>query len=146
MTGGCQCGAVRYRVDGELAEIVICHCRMCQKASGNYFQAFAAVAREKFSWTKGRPGAFRSSESVERDYCKDCGTPLTYRPLSSGDIWVTVGSFDDAATVQPRRQYGIESQIIDFRALAALPATTTEQANPPERMSKLRSRQHPDHE
>jgi hypothetical protein len=36
-TGGCQCGAVRYRIEGELEYPHLCHCRMCQKAAGNYF-------------------------------------------------------------------------------------------------------------
>jgi hypothetical protein len=145
MTGGCQCGAVRYRVNAMApGEIAICHCRMCQKASGNYFQAFAAVTSETFRWTRGTPGAFRSSELVERDFCRDCGTPLTYRPLGPGNIWVTVGSLDDRANVKPVRQYGIESRIIDLNALAALPGVTTEQANTPERLAKLRSLQHPD--
>jgi hypothetical protein len=146
MTGGCQCGAVRYCVGTELTEIAICHCRMCQKASGNYFQALAAVTREEFKWTRGTPGAFRSSELVERDFCRDCGTPLTYRPLNDWDIWVTVGSLDRPANLQPTRQYGIESQIIDLKVVAALPGVTTEQANKPEHLAKLRSRQHPDHD
>ena len=145
MTGGCQCGAIRYRI-AEVNEVSICHCRMCQKASGNYFQALAAAARAEFRWTRGAPGAFRSSELVERDFCRDCGTPLTYRPLEGGDIWVTVGSLDHPAAVQPVRQYGIESRIIDFEALAALPGTSTEQANAPDRLARLRSRQHPDHD
>ena len=146
MTGGCQCGAVRYCVDAaEPAEIAICRCRMCQKSSGNYFQAFAAVTREEFRWTRGTPGAFRSSELVERNFCRDCGTPLTYRPVDE-DIWVTVGSLDHRANVQPVRQYGIESQIIDLSALAALPGTATEQAHEPERLAKLYSWQHPDHD
>jgi hypothetical protein len=145
MTGGCQCGAVRYRVDAAApAEIAICHCRMCQKASGNYFEACAAVTPEQFRWKRGTPGAFRSLELVERNFCRDCGTPLTYRPLDGGDIWVTVGSLDDRANVQPVRQYGIESQVLDLNALAALPGITTEQAHKPERLGKLRSLQHPD--
>jgi hypothetical protein len=55
-------------------------------------------------------------------------------------------SLDDRANVQPVRQYGIESQIIDLNALAVLPGVATEQANDPERRTKLRSRQHPDHD
>jgi hypothetical protein len=35
-SGGCQCGAVRFRVDGELGRASICHCRMCQKAFGAF--------------------------------------------------------------------------------------------------------------
>ena len=146
LTGGCQCGAVRFAISATPNRVSICHCRMCQKASGNYFQAFVAVAPEKFRWTRGTPGAFRSSELVERDFCRACGTPLTYRPLGHANIWITVGSLDDRANVQPVRQYGIESRIIDLNALAVLPGVATEQANEPERLAKLRSRQHPDHD
>lgn len=146
LTGGCQCGAIRYRVTSQINEVAICHCRMCQKASANYFQALAAVTRDEFRWTKGSPAAFRSSELVERDFCRDCGTPLTYRPLDDGDIWIAVGSLDRPADVAPIRQYGIESRVVDFKVLAALPAISTEQANAPDRLAKLRSRQHPDHD
>jgi hypothetical protein len=147
MTGGCQCGAVRYRaVATETAEVAICHCRMCQKASGNYFQAFAAVTRGQFRWTRGTPGAFRSSELIERDFCTECGTPLTYRPLDDRNIWVTVGTLDHPTNLQPGGQYGIESQIIDLKALAALPGITTQQQFSPDQSKSLRSRQHPDHD
>lgn len=33
VSGGCQCGAVRYRFNGEVpGHSRLCHCRMCQKA------------------------------------------------------------------------------------------------------------------
>jgi hypothetical protein len=38
-SGGCQCGALRYALRSEPTHTSICWCRMCQKASGNYFQA-----------------------------------------------------------------------------------------------------------
>ena len=56
-SGGCQCGAVRFRVDDELGEASICHCRMCQKASGAPFASLADIPLEQFSWTRGKPAA-----------------------------------------------------------------------------------------
>ena len=44
VTGGCQCGAVRYAASGTLDNAHICHCRMCQKAVGNYLHAALAGA------------------------------------------------------------------------------------------------------
>ena len=39
-SGGCQCGAVRYKVEGPLDEVSVCYCRMCQKATGGAFGLF----------------------------------------------------------------------------------------------------------
>jgi hypothetical protein len=44
-TGGCQCGAVRYRLLAPPNHASICHCRMCQKASGGPIMAFARVKK-----------------------------------------------------------------------------------------------------
>ncbi len=60
MTGGCQCGAVRYALF-ETPESTICHCRMCQKAVGGPFAALSKVPLSRFAWTRGEPAAFRSS-------------------------------------------------------------------------------------
>jgi hypothetical protein len=75
LTGGCQCGAIRFAVSGPPVKVSICHCRMCQKASGAPFAAFADIDPGDFAWTRGKPAAFRSSSIAERDFCRDCGTP-----------------------------------------------------------------------
>jgi hypothetical protein len=79
LTGGCQCGAVRFAVSGAPAKISVCHCRMCQKASGAPFASFADIEHADFSWTRGKPAAFKSSSIAMRDFCADCGTRLTGR-------------------------------------------------------------------
>ena len=63
-TGGCQCGAVRYALYAEPTNPHVCHCRMCQKAFGNYFAPLAGVKLDDFAWVKGTPGVFKSSEAV----------------------------------------------------------------------------------
>jgi len=98
-TGGCQCGAVRYRVDGPVAHASICNCRMCQKALGNFIAPFAAFAGE-VEWTRGRPSEFRSSQQVHRGFCANCGTPLTYR-WGDHQPSLTIGSLDDPDAVMP---------------------------------------------
>ena len=37
LTGGCQCGAVRYEWTRRRPMSSVCYCRMCQKASGQPF-------------------------------------------------------------------------------------------------------------
>jgi hypothetical protein len=118
---------------------------MCQKAVGNYFAAFAGVKRNDFAWTRGKPGAFRSSDVIERDFCRDCGTPLTYRALDKDRVSISVGSLDQPDRVHPDKQYGVESRWPDFEHLASLPSATTN-SWAGDRLGKLATRQHPDHE
>jgi hypothetical protein len=118
---------------------------MCQKASGQPFMAFARVGRNELRWTRGAPAVFRSSTLVERGFCKDCGTPLTYR-FEGENISVAIGSFDDPAAVTPIIQYGVEGELPWCATLAALPRKRTDEDMKPEDAARLRSFQHPDHD
>lgn len=146
LTGGCQCGAVRYALFAEPDNASICHCRMCQKAAGNLFGAFAGVRRQHFAWTRGKPKHFMSSGVVARDFCADCGTPLTYRPLDRDRVSIAIGSLDHPEKVPIKVQYGIESRVPGFDALCRLPEHTTQSTIAADRLALLGSRQHPDHD
>jgi len=145
LTGGCQCGAVRYELMGPVRRACICHCRMCQKASGQPFMAFATVDQEQLRWTRGTPAVFRSSNLAQRGFCRDCGTPLTFQFQSQGEeIAMTIGSLDDPTAVSPTTQYGVESAIAWCATLSDLPRVTTEDDFGPELAARFASYQHPD--
>jgi hypothetical protein len=61
---------------------------MCQKAFGSYFAPFAGVPLGDFASVTGTPGVFRSSEVAERGFCRDCGTPLSFRFVDKDRIGV----------------------------------------------------------
>ena len=61
LTGGCQCGAIRFALKAPPVKVSVCHCRMCQKASGAPFASFADIEKDDFAWTRGKPASFRSS-------------------------------------------------------------------------------------
>ena len=144
LTGGCQCGAVRYALKATPTGPSICHCRMCQRAGGAPFMAFTGVRAENLAFTRGGPAIYRSSEIAERGFCAECGTPLTYRMLGRNRISVTIGSLDHPAEVEPREQLGVESALPWFRSLAALPASRTEDWLRRMKIERVGSRQHPD--
>jgi hypothetical protein len=146
LTGGCQCGAVRYRFDGAVGHSGICHCRMCQKASGNFGLALVSLPIAAFTWTRGKPSEFRSSPPVARGFCKDCGTPLYMHDDGDTNYEITVGSLDDPNAAPPRSQVGTESKVSWFPTLATLPAKTTDQAVAPDLLACYKSLQHPDHD
>ncbi|HEY8615277.1 GFA family protein [Phenylobacterium sp.] len=99
VTGGCQCGAVRYEADS-LGASSICHCRMCQKATGGFFGPY--VDTPGLTWTRGQPKYFASSQSVRRGFCEACGTPLTFE--SHGESGVMIGTLDDPERAPPTTQ------------------------------------------
>lgn len=143
-SGGCQCGAVRFRVAGALGRASIRHCRMCQKATGGLFAALVSVRREQVRWTRGEPARFRSSNHVSRGFCSACGTPLTYEEPGE-TMALTIGAFDRPDLIQPSLQYGIEAKLACVDGLAALPGMTTlEDLDEAGFLADIRSFQHPD--
>jgi hypothetical protein len=142
VTGGCQCGAVRFAA-ASLGRASICHCRMCQKAFGGFFGPLAA-ARD-LVWTRGEPARFRSSNKVRRGFCAACGTPLTYEPDGSPVVDVALGALDDPAAAAPTVQLAIEARLPFFAALAGLPEERTgDDPRDAAFQASLISCQHPD--
>ena len=149
LTGGCQCGAVRYALYSAPNNAGICHCRMCQKAVGGPFKAWANVRVADFAFTRGRAATFRSSSAAERGFCARCGTPLSFAYLKRPDvIGVTIGSLDTPQAVALRQVDGIESRLANFQqaALEGVPARNTGVGGSPEDLSRIVSYQHPDHD
>jgi hypothetical protein len=145
ITGGCQCGLVRYRITGPLFDGHICHCRMCQKATGNLFAALIGVAKADVVWETQEPSYFKSSAAATRGFCPHCGTPLTFAYDATRHMNVAIGSLDRPALATIQNQFGAESTHPAFATLHRLPASRTEDDVSPADLLKLRSRQHPDH-
>jgi hypothetical protein len=148
ITGGCQCGAVRYALHEEPSNPHICHCRMCQKAFGSFFAPLTGVPLEKFELTRGELAIFKSSDPTERGFCNKCGTPLTIHDVGSPRIEIALGSLDEPAKIEPRRQAGIERRLSWFGALPTLPGAKSTEAENPELAAKIAesNHQHPDHD
>jgi len=148
ITGGCQCGAVRYRVEVELDNPHLCHCRMCQKAAGNYFMPLAGAPRGRIVVTRGEPGWFRSSDVVRRGFCRDCGTPLFFDPVTSDHMLVVLGSLDDPSRYKPASEDSVESRLPFVAAWAGLRQKVTEDDFSPAELAAIRAsnHQHPDHD
>ncbi|MBO6719269.1 MAG: GFA family protein [Rhizobiaceae bacterium] len=148
ISGGCQCGAVRYRVEGELSNPHLCHCRMCQKAAGNYFMPLAGAPRERISVTRGEPGWFHSSDIVRRGFCTMCGTPLFFDPVDSEHLLVTLGSLDDPSRYRPVSEDSVESRVHFLAEWANTRQKVTEDDFTPDQVRAISAsnHQHPDHD
>jgi hypothetical protein len=109
MTGGCQCGRIRYSAEIAGDEAYWCHCRMCQKATGGIAAAFVQVEPAKVTWLS-EPDWYESSPVARRPFCSKCGTPLGFAWANgTGEMDLTVGSFDDPSRFRPAAHAGCES-------------------------------------
>jgi hypothetical protein len=90
-TGGCLCGAVRYRVRGEPVLVGRCHCADCRKESGSAFTVYAQWPVEALDVS----GELASWDG--RGFCARCGASVL-EPPDPGDrlVEIRVGSLDDA--------------------------------------------------
>jgi hypothetical protein len=140
LTGGCQRGAVRFAVETPLNRASICHCRMCQKATGSFFGAF--VSGPNLRWTRGAPARFRSSNKVVRGFCAACGTPLTFE-WGKQPAELSIGAFDDPTRIRPVIQMDMASRMPWFAELAGLPVRSDIEAP---WLAEVVSYQHPDHD
>jgi hypothetical protein len=145
-SGGCQCGAVRFRVRGALGEASICHCRMCQKATGGFFGPYVEVKLAELVWTRGERKLFQSSNKVRRGFCAGCGTPLTFEYDGSRRIGVCIGAFDEPGAIRPSEQLGPRDRLPYFAELAGLPDHSEDEPRAAAHLASIVSRQHPDHD
>lgn len=146
LSGGCQCGAVRYAIYAKPEKVGICHCRMCQKALGAPFGVFVVTGTQDFAWTRGRPASFASSNRGIRDFCPNCGTPLAFRPTDKAVMEMMGGTLDDPAAAPPTYEVGREGKAAWIAHLADMPGRTTVENMGAERAATVTSFQHPDRE
>ncbi len=97
--GGCYCGAVRYRIEGDAVLKGQCHCRECQYITGGAPNFVMGVPATGFAYTRGAGKPFQRKDlatPVTREFCAECGTHLlTHAPGLAGIVLIKVGSLDD---------------------------------------------------
>jgi hypothetical protein len=112
-TGGCLCGAVRYRLASAPFDAGWCHCRMCQLNSGSPAMAFAKVLSEDFTVERGSEQIHRyaSSDIAERWFCGRCGTPLLVRDFEGTTHDFSLATLDRPDVVKPEAHFHYASHI-----------------------------------
>ncbi|MGX9522516.1 GFA family protein [Vibrio mediterranei] len=101
--GSCLCGSVSFEINGDIDQVVHCHCEMCKKAHGAAFASFGLVAQSDFQWL-GQEDivVFKSSTETHRKFCKNCGSSLQWHkyndPFNEGRISFALGLLDTSFT------------------------------------------------
>ena len=103
-TGQCECGAVAFEINGDIADPTQCHCSQCRRLSGHAWAgAWITIADLTFTAQDGLKW-FKSSEWAKRGFCGECGSSLFYR-LNADDERMSVapGSLDGPTGLRLRR-------------------------------------------
>ena len=112
ITGGCYCGAIRFRVEEKPMHQANCHCANCRRAVGAQAVAWITVASSGFLWEQGTPQRYRTDTRAWRTFCGACGTSLSYENDSRpNEIDLTTGSLDRAEDFPPNRDVFPEEKL-----------------------------------
>ena len=110
--GGCQCGAIRYRLIGEPVWLTICHCSECKRQSGSAFGMSLRMRWIDVEMLKGQPKTWtRSADSgrpVTCAFCETCGTRLWHQPAAAEFVHIKPGALDDFAWLSPAYESYVE--------------------------------------
>lgn len=101
--GGCHCGAVRYRIEGEPEHVAICHCSDCRASSGAPFVNWLAVKEDQLTLLSGALSTYTGKTGSQRQFCPQCGTGLFFRnqEFLPGIVDVQAATLDNAADFPP---------------------------------------------
>jgi hypothetical protein len=100
MTGGCLCGAIRYRVSQPIEKVIACHCTHCQRISGAACSHNAALQTSAVTFTAGTPKRYvdtaDSGNKLLRFFCEHCGSSLYSQREKMPEMMVLkVGTLDE---------------------------------------------------
>ncbi len=123
LEGGCQCGAVRYSVEGQPEHVALCHCSDCRKSAGAPTVAWGAFKSSEFALTAGSPAVYNSSGASMRHFCATCGSGVYFvnEQYLPGLVDIQVATLDDPDALPPQAQIQVAERISWMKDLAALP-------------------------
>jgi hypothetical protein len=118
--GGCLCGAVRFKAEGEPLNVRICHCRNCQKAMGSPYFARALFPQSALR-VEGETSRYATSPRIERVFCARCGTRLFSWRTDGTAAGVAIATFDDPNALAPTEHIFVSTKVDWVRLDDGLP-------------------------
>ena len=105
--GGCDCKAVRYRMETRPLFVHCCHCRWCQRESGASFALNAMIEADRVTHTGDEPelvltpSESGSGQAIAR--CRQCKVAVWSNYAGAGPLvrFVRVGTLDNPDLLPP---------------------------------------------
>ncbi|AFL52665.1 hypothetical protein ABIE78_001454 [Sinorhizobium fredii] len=99
--GGCLCGAVRFKTQGKLRELIFCHCSQCRKQTGLYYAATNVLDNQMDVQGADEITWYRSSSAARRGFCRHCGSALFWKADGLDYTSILAGTFDGPTGLEP---------------------------------------------
>lgn len=102
-TGRCLCGNLQFELRGRRLWVAHCHCQSCRRNTGSAVATFVGYNKDQLTYTRGERKFYQSSPGVQRGFCADCGTPMTYEADRCPDeVHLYVSTIDNPGAFQPQ--------------------------------------------
>lgn len=114
LTGGCNCGAVRFEVNEPLVYAYYCHCTRCQKRSGTAASPGAVAAPGSFSIVKGEDAlrSWSAGDGFDKWFCAECGSHIhASHPENPQLVSIRMGAFDSDPGIRPSARHWVSSAV-----------------------------------
>ncbi len=113
LEGQCLCGQFTYSSKADPVATVVCHCKNCQRQSGAAFSVNVVLPADAIE-TKGELKTFvdsaDSGNTVSREFCGTCGSPIFSKPsANAGIVVVKAGTLNDTSALQPGAELWCDS-------------------------------------
>ncbi len=124
MRGRCLCGAITFEVDSPVKSCVTCHCESCRRQCSAPMTTYLGVSDGKWRWTSKTPKVFNSSPGVERTFCENCGTPLSFRSEKmSGVVHLYASAMEEPEKFAPTLHVAFEEKLPWLKLADGLPTS-----------------------
>ena len=113
LTGRCECGTVRFRSEGPIADLSHCHCSMCRRLHGAAFVTWAGVPKSGFSYQTGEDAVslYASSDAIDRLFCSRCGSSFMCDFKAEPDrLYLAMGNLDGNPESPPAYHFFVGSK------------------------------------
>lgn len=122
MRGRCLCGTIAFEVDGPPQACVVCHCESCRRQCSAPMTAYIGVRDSAWRWLTKPPKVFNSSPGVERTFCDNCGSPISFRSKKMSDtMHFFAASMEHPENLAPSMHVSFEEKLPWLKLADSLP-------------------------
>ena len=122
LQGRCFCGEVQFEFETPIVACVNCHCESCRRQCSAPMATYIGVTDSQWRWTGAMPETWCSSPGVERTFCGNCGSPLSFRSEKLSDtMHFYLVALEQPEAFQPTLHVAYEEKLCWMPADNSLP-------------------------